>query len=84
VLFFWDGRANVEAGLTEAQVRLQFTKEEAAEVACGLPALHDVSASSFVTAGLDLEEEQYVAPLAPLLFIDLICGLGDACAYRPN
>ncbi|KAJ7805644.1 hypothetical protein B0H13DRAFT_1670300 [Mycena leptocephala] len=45
-------------GLTEAQVRLQFAKEEAAEVARGLPALHDVSASSFITAGLDLEEEQ--------------------------
>ncbi|KAF7343817.1 CxC2 domain-containing protein [Mycena sanguinolenta] len=31
-------------GLTEAQVRLQFTKEEADEAARGVPAVHDVSA----------------------------------------
>jgi hypothetical protein len=47
-----------KTGLTEAQVRLQFAKEEAEDVARGLPSLHDVSASSFITAGLDLEEEQ--------------------------
>jgi hypothetical protein len=41
-------------------VRLQFAKEEAADVALGVPALHNVSPSSFITAGLDLEEEQYV------------------------
>ncbi|KAF7325365.1 CxC2 domain-containing protein [Mycena sanguinolenta] len=45
-------------GLTEAQVRLQFTKEEADEAARGVPAVHDVSASSFISAGLDLEEDQ--------------------------
>ncbi|KAF7343819.1 CxC2 domain-containing protein [Mycena sanguinolenta] len=44
--------------LTEAQVRLQFTKEEADEAARGVPAVHDVSASSFISAGLDLEEDQ--------------------------
>ncbi|KAF8171732.1 hypothetical protein K438DRAFT_1981883 [Mycena galopus ATCC 62051] len=45
-------------GLTEAQVRLQFAKEEAEEAARGVPSVHDISASSFVSAGLDLEEEQ--------------------------
>ncbi|KAJ6487280.1 hypothetical protein C8R47DRAFT_1216473 [Mycena vitilis] len=46
------------SGLTEAQVRLQFTKEEAEDAARGLPSIHDVSGSSFITAGLDLEDEQ--------------------------
>ncbi|KAF8192329.1 hypothetical protein K438DRAFT_1970135 [Mycena galopus ATCC 62051] len=45
-------------GLSEAEVRLQFTKEEAEEAARGVPSVHDVSASSFIAAGLDLEEEQ--------------------------
>ncbi|KAJ6467408.1 hypothetical protein C8R45DRAFT_1171845 [Mycena sanguinolenta] len=45
-------------GLTEAQVRLQFTKEEAEDAARGVPSVHDVSPSSFISAGLDLEEEQ--------------------------
>ncbi|KAJ7479906.1 hypothetical protein FB451DRAFT_1395466 [Mycena latifolia] len=46
-------------GLTEAQVRLQFAEEEAAEVAHGVPSLHDVSPSTFIVAGLDLEDEQH-------------------------
>ncbi|KAJ6503458.1 hypothetical protein C8R47DRAFT_1250447 [Mycena vitilis] len=45
-------------GLTEAQVRLQFTKEEAEDAKRGLPSVHDVSPSSFIIAGLDLEEDQ--------------------------
>ncbi|KAJ7071702.1 hypothetical protein B0H15DRAFT_925776 [Mycena belliarum] len=45
-------------GLTEAQVRLQFAEEEADEAARGVPSIHDVSPSSFITAALDLEEEQ--------------------------
>ncbi|KAJ7659741.1 hypothetical protein DFH06DRAFT_1326762 [Mycena polygramma] len=45
-------------GLTEAQVRLQFTKEEAEEAKRGLPSVHDVSPSSFIIAGLDVEEDQ--------------------------
>ncbi|KAJ7481682.1 hypothetical protein FB451DRAFT_1444162 [Mycena latifolia] len=47
-----------ERGLTEAQVRLQFTEEEAARTAKGVPSLHDVSPSSFIYAGLDLEDQQ--------------------------
>ncbi|KAJ7779971.1 hypothetical protein B0H16DRAFT_1299968 [Mycena metata] len=45
-------------GLTEAQVRLQFTTEEAQRAELGVPTLHDVSPSSFIYAGLSLEEEQ--------------------------
>ncbi|KAJ6451209.1 hypothetical protein C8R47DRAFT_998609, partial [Mycena vitilis] len=45
-------------GLSEAEVRLQFTKEEAAKAARGVPSVHDVSPSSFIIAGLDLEEDQ--------------------------
>ncbi|KAJ6486565.1 hypothetical protein C8R47DRAFT_1216667 [Mycena vitilis] len=45
-------------GLSEAQVRLQFTKEEAEDAKRGLPSVHDVSPSSFIIAGLDLEEDQ--------------------------
>lgn len=50
-------------GLTEGQVRLQFAAEEAQRAELGVPALHDVSPSSFIYAGLALEEEQYVPDL---------------------
>ncbi|KAJ7936119.1 hypothetical protein B0H13DRAFT_2226828 [Mycena leptocephala] len=45
-------------GLTEMQVRLQFANEEAEEAKRGVPALHEVTPSAFITAGLDLEGEQ--------------------------
>ncbi|KAJ7346456.1 hypothetical protein DFH08DRAFT_700973 [Mycena albidolilacea] len=45
------GRQNME-------VRLQFAKEEEEDTRKGVLALHDVSPSGFVTAGLELEEEQ--------------------------
>ncbi|KAJ7485477.1 hypothetical protein FB451DRAFT_1392216 [Mycena latifolia] len=45
-------------GLTEAEVRLQFVNEEAEEAAKGVPALHEVTPSSFISAGLELEEDQ--------------------------
>ncbi|KAJ7150418.1 hypothetical protein C8R46DRAFT_1043775 [Mycena filopes] len=45
-------------GLSEAEVRLQLSKEEAAQVELGVPSLHDVSPSSFISCGLDLEGEQ--------------------------
>ncbi|KAJ7468406.1 hypothetical protein B0H11DRAFT_1732318 [Mycena galericulata] len=48
----------VVTGLTESEVRLQFADEEAKEVVAGVPSLHDVSPSSFIFAGLDLEAEQ--------------------------
>ncbi|KAJ7155748.1 hypothetical protein C8R46DRAFT_910450 [Mycena filopes] len=46
------------AGLSEAKVRLQFAEEESAAAKRGVPALHDVSPSKFITLGLDLEDEQ--------------------------
>ncbi|KAJ6487573.1 hypothetical protein C8R45DRAFT_1097471 [Mycena sanguinolenta] len=45
-------------GFTEAKVRLQLTKEEADEAAWGVLSMHDVSASSFISTDLDLEQEQ--------------------------
>ncbi|KAJ6472931.1 hypothetical protein C8R47DRAFT_987653, partial [Mycena vitilis] len=45
-------------GLSEAKVRLQFTQEEAKQAAEGVPAVHNVSPSKFVSVGLDLEDEQ--------------------------
>lgn len=42
------------------EVRLQFAKEEEEDARKGVLALHDVSPSGFVTAGLELEEEQCV------------------------
>ncbi|KAJ7147747.1 hypothetical protein C8R46DRAFT_917759 [Mycena filopes] len=46
------------SGLTEMEVRLQFANEEAEEAKRGVPALHDVTPSGFINAGLQLEEEQ--------------------------
>ncbi|KAJ7795036.1 hypothetical protein B0H14DRAFT_2532632 [Mycena olivaceomarginata] len=45
-------------GLTEAEVRLKFAQEEEEEAKNGVPALHEVTPSSFITAGLELEEQQ--------------------------
>jgi hypothetical protein len=41
-------------------VRLQFSEEESKHTDLGMPTLHDVSPSSFIYAGLELEEEQYI------------------------
>ncbi|KAJ7500190.1 hypothetical protein B0H11DRAFT_2225734 [Mycena galericulata] len=48
----------VVKGLTEAEVRLRFATAEEEEAAKGVPAVHDVTPSSFIAAGLDLEGEQ--------------------------
>ncbi|KAJ7238471.1 hypothetical protein C8J57DRAFT_1528783 [Mycena rebaudengoi] len=45
-------------GLTEAQVRLKFSEEEKRRVEASVPSLHDVSPSSFIAAGLELEDQQ--------------------------
>jgi hypothetical protein len=42
------------------EVRLQFAKEEEEEAQKGTPTLHEVTPSSFVAAGLDLEDQQCV------------------------
>ncbi|KAJ7848834.1 hypothetical protein B0H14DRAFT_2356572 [Mycena olivaceomarginata] len=54
------------SGLTEHEVRLQFATEEAEEARKGGPVLHDVTPSSFVVAGLELEEQQRVRVQAEL------------------
>jgi hypothetical protein len=44
-----------------ADVRLELAAEEADEVARGIVSLHEMSASVFLSVGLDLEEQQYVS-----------------------
>ncbi|KAJ8699281.1 hypothetical protein PTI98_002412 [Pleurotus ostreatus] len=46
------------AGLSEHDVRLQFSQEEAAEASRGVPSLHDVTRSGFIVEALDIEEQQ--------------------------
>jgi len=45
-------------GPSEADVRLQLAEDEATQAAMGVPSLHKVSASSFMVAALDLEDQQ--------------------------
>ncbi|KAJ7116750.1 hypothetical protein C8R46DRAFT_1051327 [Mycena filopes] len=45
-------------GKTEMEVRLEFATEEAEEAKRGIPALHVVSPSGFINAGLELEDQQ--------------------------
>jgi hypothetical protein len=46
--------------VTEAEVLLTFEKEEAEHVRLGVPSIHSVSAASFIAAGLEVEDKQYV------------------------
>jgi hypothetical protein len=39
-------------------VLLEFEREESQRTASGVPSIHAVSLSSFVAAGLDVEDEQ--------------------------
>lgn len=43
---------------TERDIRLQLVKEEEAEASRGVLPPHDVSPSSFLHAGLELEDQQ--------------------------
>ncbi|KAJ7824915.1 hypothetical protein B0H13DRAFT_2241284 [Mycena leptocephala] len=47
-----------KTGMSEHDVRLDFAREEAASEAAGIPAIHNVTPSAFILAGLDLEEQQ--------------------------
>lgn len=49
-----------ESGVTEAQVLLQHEEADAARAAAGVPGIHTVSPASFMAAGLEVEEEQYM------------------------
>ncbi|KAJ7628913.1 hypothetical protein FB45DRAFT_748195 [Roridomyces roridus] len=44
--------------VTEKEVLLQLEKAEAERVAAGIPGIHAVSPSSFIAAGLEVEDEQ--------------------------
>lgn len=45
-------------GLTEKDVRLKLAEAEAADEASGVPVVSDVSPSSFVSLGMDIEDLQ--------------------------
>ncbi|KAJ7022886.1 hypothetical protein C8F04DRAFT_1272079 [Mycena alexandri] len=45
-------------GMTEPQVRLKLSQQEAEDVAKGVPSKHDVTPSKFIACGLDIEAEQ--------------------------
>ncbi|KAJ7817572.1 hypothetical protein B0H13DRAFT_2379555 [Mycena leptocephala] len=47
-----------QARMSENDVRLVFSKEEAVAESAGIAAIHTVSPSAFILAGLDLEEQQ--------------------------
>ncbi|KAJ6461615.1 hypothetical protein DFH09DRAFT_1114237, partial [Mycena vulgaris] len=49
-------------GLTEAQVLLKFSEEEKTRAEEGVPGIHDVSPSSFIAAGLEVEDQQAREP----------------------
>lgn len=46
--------------MTLADVKLELAREEAANAQSGIQHAHEVTASRFLTMGLDLEEQQYV------------------------
>ncbi|KAI0054627.1 hypothetical protein BV25DRAFT_1843527 [Artomyces pyxidatus] len=48
---------------TTANMRLELAQEEAEEAARGVIALHEMSASVFLSAGMELEEQQHVLRL---------------------
>ncbi|KAJ7683625.1 hypothetical protein B0H14DRAFT_3535080 [Mycena olivaceomarginata] len=50
-----------KSGLSENDVRLELAREEAAEQECGVLPINNVSPSTFILAGLDLEEQQVAA-----------------------
>ncbi|KAJ7642651.1 hypothetical protein DFH06DRAFT_999477, partial [Mycena polygramma] len=54
----YEAKVVAYTGITEKQLRLQLSEEEAAEVAKGVPSLHDVTPSAFIYEGLDLEDQQ--------------------------
>ncbi|KAJ7805537.1 hypothetical protein B0H14DRAFT_2382755 [Mycena olivaceomarginata] len=52
-------------GLTEADVLLEFEREESQRAASGVPSIHAVSPSSFVAAGLDDEQPEHIPLFLP-------------------
>jgi hypothetical protein len=55
--------SSLHIGLTQADIQHRLFKEEADLVDSGVLSLHEVSPCSFIIAGLELEEQQYVTHL---------------------
>jgi hypothetical protein len=53
-----ENRSHIGLAITSAQVRKQLAEEEAAASSLGEIAVHDVSPSTFIHTGLELEEYQ--------------------------
>ncbi|THU98424.1 hypothetical protein K435DRAFT_818886 [Dendrothele bispora CBS 962.96] len=47
-----------KSGLTEAEIKLELTQLEAEQERAGIPAIHTLSPTSFISQGLELEEQQ--------------------------
>jgi hypothetical protein len=46
---------------------LKLAEDESQRASAGITALHEVSACSFIVAGLELEDQQYAIMYAPLI-----------------
>ncbi|THU77010.1 hypothetical protein K435DRAFT_703408 [Dendrothele bispora CBS 962.96] len=53
----------LESGLTEAEIKLELTTLEAEQERAGIPPIHNVSPTSFISQGLDIEEQQQILKL---------------------
>ncbi|KAK7435288.1 hypothetical protein VKT23_019733 [Stygiomarasmius scandens] len=47
-----------KSGLTEAEIKLELTQLEAEQEQAGIPAVHTISPTSFISQGLELEDQQ--------------------------
>lgn len=66
ISLFFNGRELLKqscAALTVAQVRRELSAEDERELATGMVPLHEISASQFLVAGLEIEEAQCVTQL---------------------
>jgi hypothetical protein len=68
------------AGTSTAEVRLELAKEEADDVRRGNQTIHEISASRWLTMGLDLEEQQYDHS-SPKLFLFYLFYFHQTCHY---
>ncbi|TDL14069.1 hypothetical protein BD410DRAFT_687969, partial [Rickenella mellea] len=66
-------------GTSLAAVKLDLAKQEAADAAAGTISLHEVTASVFLSTGLELEDQQYVFNFRSIIWTH-ICRRRHLCA----
>lgn len=59
----------IKSAFTSAQVRKQLVEEESTAASLGKISIHDVSPSTFIHTGLELEEYQYAPSFSSLVLI---------------